>query len=402
MRGAGLDAPARSLSGGNIQKLILGRALVTQPGVVIANQPTWGLDVGAVSYIHSQLLAARARGAAILLISEDLDELFAIADRIAVMFQGTLSEARRDWTVSADRAGDGGKPGVPERACLRERAAALSTSNRCALASCALAHRVASARSRRSRPWRSRCSLARDWSSGPVRRWASAYLLLFDGAFGSRFAITETLTRATPLMLTGLAAAVAFRAHFYNIGAEGQLYLGALAAVAVGSGAIAAPPAVLFPLMIVAGMAAGAVAAGRARAGQDPARRGRGRDHAAAELRRAAVRLDDAGRADEGPTGDGLAAIGPDPCPSWSSASCSSARACTPGLIFALVLAVGLWVVNTRTTFGYEMRAVGANARAARFAGISVEHGGASRPRCCRERWPDWRAWAKWPAAPAI
>jgi simple sugar transport system ATP-binding protein len=101
VRGGGLDAPARSLSGGNIQKLILGRSLVMQPGVVIANQPTWGLDVGAVSYIHSQLLAARARGAAILLISEDLDELFAIADRIAVMFQGVLSEARPDWTVSA-------------------------------------------------------------------------------------------------------------------------------------------------------------------------------------------------------------------------------------------------------------------------------------------------------------
>ena len=101
VRGGGLDAPARSLSGGNIQKLILGRSLVTRPGVIIANQPTWGLDVGAVSYIHSQLLAARARGAAILLISEDLDELFAIADRIAVMFQGVLSEARRDWTVSA-------------------------------------------------------------------------------------------------------------------------------------------------------------------------------------------------------------------------------------------------------------------------------------------------------------
>ena len=94
------------------------------------------------------------------------------------------------------------------------------------------------------------------WAGAPVGR---AYLLLFDGAFGSRFAITETLTRATPLMLTGLAAAVAFRARFYNIGAEGQLYVGALAAVAVGNGAIAAPPAVLFPLMIAAGMTAGAV-----------------------------------------------------------------------------------------------------------------------------------------------
>jgi simple sugar transport system ATP-binding protein len=99
VRCSGLDAPARSMSGGNIQKLILGRALVNEPAVIIANQPTWGLDVGAVSYIHSQLLGARERGAAVVLISEDLDELFAIADRVAVMFHGVLSEARDDWTI---------------------------------------------------------------------------------------------------------------------------------------------------------------------------------------------------------------------------------------------------------------------------------------------------------------
>jgi simple sugar transport system ATP-binding protein len=100
VRCSGLDAPARSMSGGNVQKLILGRALVNEPQVIIANQPTWGLDVGAVSYIHAQLLAARERGAAIVLISEDLDELFAIADRVAVMFHGVLSDARDDWTVA--------------------------------------------------------------------------------------------------------------------------------------------------------------------------------------------------------------------------------------------------------------------------------------------------------------
>lgn len=100
VRGPGLDAPTRSMSGGNIQKLILGRALVTAPSVIVANQPTWGLDVGAVSYIHSQLLAARDRGAAVLVISEDLDELFAIADRIAVMFHGRLSAARSNWTIA--------------------------------------------------------------------------------------------------------------------------------------------------------------------------------------------------------------------------------------------------------------------------------------------------------------
>ena len=70
------------------------------PGVIVANQPTWGLDVGAVAYVHSQLLAARDRGAAVVLISEDLDELLALADRIAVMFHGTLSAPRRDWTVA--------------------------------------------------------------------------------------------------------------------------------------------------------------------------------------------------------------------------------------------------------------------------------------------------------------
>ena len=80
-----------------------------------------------------------------------------------------------------------------------------------------------------------------------------------EGAAGSIFALTETLTRATPLILTGLAAAVAFRARLYNIGAEGQLYAGALAAVAVGTGAVEAPPAVLVPLILAAAALAGAL-----------------------------------------------------------------------------------------------------------------------------------------------
>jgi simple sugar transport system ATP-binding protein len=99
VRGSGIEAPARSLSGGNIQKLVLGRVLITAPDVIVANQPTWGLDIGAVSYVHGQLLAARERGAAIVLISEDLDELFTVADRVAVMFHGVLSEPRARWSV---------------------------------------------------------------------------------------------------------------------------------------------------------------------------------------------------------------------------------------------------------------------------------------------------------------
>ena len=102
VRLAGIDAPIRSLSGGNIQKLILGRVLREQPRIIIANQPTWGLDIGAVAAIHGELLTAAERGAAIVLISEDLDEVFALADRIAVIYQGRLSQARpaADWTLA--------------------------------------------------------------------------------------------------------------------------------------------------------------------------------------------------------------------------------------------------------------------------------------------------------------
>ena len=93
IRGAG-DVSVRSLSGGNIQKLILARVLSRRPRVIIASQPTRGLDVGAAAYVHEQLFEARERGAAILLISEDLEELLSVADAVAVMYHGRLSACR--------------------------------------------------------------------------------------------------------------------------------------------------------------------------------------------------------------------------------------------------------------------------------------------------------------------
>jgi len=105
---SGLGAPARRLSGGNLQKLILGRALLGDPGaaqpprLIVADQPTWGLDVGAVAYVHQQLFDACAAGAGVLLISEDLDEIFALADRIAVMHGGRLGAPRPagQWSLA--------------------------------------------------------------------------------------------------------------------------------------------------------------------------------------------------------------------------------------------------------------------------------------------------------------
>jgi len=80
----------RSLSGGNMQKVILARVLSRQPRLVVASQPTRGLDVGATEYVRKRLLEERARGAAVLLISEDLEEVIALSDRIAVMYEGRI------------------------------------------------------------------------------------------------------------------------------------------------------------------------------------------------------------------------------------------------------------------------------------------------------------------------
>lgn len=207
------------------------------------------------------------------------------------------------------------------------------------------------------------------WAGAPVGR---AYLLLFDGAFGSRFALGETLTRATPLMLTGLAATVAFRAHFYNIGAEGQLYVGALAAVAVAGGALPLPAALQFPAMVVAGMLAGALllvipALARTRLGVD---------EVVTTLLLNFVALLFVSLMLDGPMKDPMAMGWPQsvavPAELEFGKLMERSRVHT-GLLLALALGVVLWIVDQRTTFGYEMRAVGANARAARFAGIPVD-----------------------------
>ena len=86
----GTETLVKSLSGGNIQKLVLARELSRDPGVLIAAQPTRGVDIGATEYIHQRLLTERDQGTAILLISEDLDEIRALSDRIAVMYEGRI------------------------------------------------------------------------------------------------------------------------------------------------------------------------------------------------------------------------------------------------------------------------------------------------------------------------
>jgi len=99
------ETHAKNLSGGNIQKVVLAREISRDPRVILAAQPTRGLDIGATEYVREQLLEQRAQGAAIMLISEDLDEIFSLSDRIAVMYEGQIMDIIPRQTATPEKLG---------------------------------------------------------------------------------------------------------------------------------------------------------------------------------------------------------------------------------------------------------------------------------------------------------
>jgi simple sugar transport system ATP-binding protein len=105
VRGAGPQLPARVLSGGNLQKVVLGREFSARPKVLVVAAPTRGLDVGAIETVHDYLREAAAEGVAVLLISEDLDEVQVLADRIVVMYEGAIVGERDARNATTDELG---------------------------------------------------------------------------------------------------------------------------------------------------------------------------------------------------------------------------------------------------------------------------------------------------------
>jgi simple sugar transport system permease protein len=210
------------------------------------------------------------------------------------------------------------------------------------------------------------------WAGAPV---GQTFGLLVQGAFGSQFAWTETLTRAVPLMLTGLSATVAFKARLFNIGAEGQLYAGALAAVAVGGlhggTGIAGPVWLLFPAMMLAAAAAGALLL----LGPALMKQRMGVDEVVTTLLLNFIVLLLVSAMLDGPMKDPLAMGWPQSVALASELELSrlidGSRLHT-GLLWALVLAGLVWVLFRYTVPGFDIRAVGANPRAAAFAGVPV------------------------------
>jgi general nucleoside transport system permease protein len=214
------------------------------------------------------------------------------------------------------------------------------------------------------------------WAGKPV---AQTYAAILEGGFGSVFAWSETLTRATPLMLTGLAAAVAFRAKLFNIGAEGQLYAGAMAAVWVGGmheGAglhesLGIPLPLLFTLMLVAAALVGALLL----LGPALLKAKLQVDEVVTTLLLNFIVLLGVGALLDGAMKDPTAMGWPQSVALVSELELSRLVEQTrlhSGLIFAATLAVGVWIIMRFTVLGFNIRAAGANSRAAAFAGVNV------------------------------
>jgi simple sugar transport system permease protein len=212
------------------------------------------------------------------------------------------------------------------------------------------------------------CAVLIFWAGASV---PTAYFLLFKGAFGSAFAINETLTRSIPLIFTGLAVAVAFRAKFYNIGAEGQLYAGALAVTYFGTGMITLPPV----LMIAFLMLVGALAGGALLIVPVLLKTRMKVDEVVTTLLLNFVVLLLVSFLIEGPWKDPMSLGWPQAAPVIDEGILPPLLAkgrLHLGLVIALVVSVLIWAMMRFSVLGYEIRAVGYNAEAAEFSGINV------------------------------
>ena len=207
--------------------------------------------------------------------------------------------------------------------------------------------------------------------SDPVR----AYQVMLTGPFSSSFGLTETLVRTTPLLLTGLGIIISFRSGVLNIGGEGQILIGAIAAAGVALKLESLPSLVLFPLVLLSGAAAGGIWGGiagflKARLNVNEILSTVMLNQIAAQLYLLLIRgiLIDPQEVAYG-TGVPQTALVPNAV--WLSRLIPGTRLNT-GFILALVLAVAVYVLLMKTTVGYRLRAVGAGPEAAKYAGINV------------------------------
>ena len=365
VRPANPGLPARNFSGGNQQKLVIARELAAAPRVLIVGQPTRGVDIGAIEFIHKQLIALRDNGCAILLVSVELDEVLGLSDRIMVMNNGR-------------------QVGIVDRDQADEQTLGLMMAG------------IARGGSGVSAP--------------PLPRWADIFLLpainllaalvvcglivlsigenpitalgvMIKGAFVFPGSLGYTLYYTTNFVYTGLAVAVAFHAMMFNIGGEGQAYLGGLGAGLVSLWLAPSMPAIMVLPLAVAGAALFGAAWGFI-PGYLQAKRG---SHivittimfnfiaASLMVWLLAGALIEPGQMS--PQTPKFATAGQLPSMQSVFATFGVELANSPlnlSFVIALIALFAFWLLIWRTRLGYEIRAIGQNPDAAHYAGINV------------------------------
>jgi simple sugar transport system ATP-binding protein len=270
--------PVRTLSGGNRQKVMVAREVEHASTCLVAVHPTSGLDVGATRLVNERILDSSTAGTAVLLLTTDPDEVDALADRVVDLRTGRPTvDPRRDLGPA-----DGERPAAPEhigasipptaqprrRRPDRPRIPLLRGTFGVYLAAALCAFTLGGVVIALSDPdvitaWRDLGSDPMGALSATIRTVLHAYAALLDGAFGSPHAWSETLERATPLVIGGLAVTVAFRAGLFDIGVGGQMLMGALAGGLIGIH-LDAPAPVAVIAAIAGGVAAGSLWGGLA------------------------------------------------------------------------------------------------------------------------------------------
>jgi ABC-type uncharacterized transport system ATPase subunit/ABC-type uncharacterized transport system permease subunit len=393
---------AGTLSGGNINKLILAGELSRNPDLIIAVNPTAGLDVGATEYIRKHLLDERLRDKAILLISSDLEEVLGLSDQVAVIYRGKLSPSMDTGQVTRDEIGllmAGGQASSqlmeksvssPMRVKSAPKSGSIDLKNEYVAQKTSLRlgqllniqnlyNRLAD----RS-IWESIFGVIISISLALVIVGIlmaimrinpfQAYAALWNSAFGTLNGFAETLVRTTPVLFTGLAMVVAYRCGIWSIGGEGQLYFGAIGATIVGILSIGLPSWIHIPLVILSAFLFGALYG--AIPGLMLVYRNANELITTMMMNYLAVYFTVFLISGNGPLRDTQRIVyQAQSLPIASSARLPIIIAGTrahAGILIGLVTAVVVYIFLWKTTLGFRIRAVGDNPTAARFAGIKV------------------------------
>ncbi|MFD4640090.1 ATP-binding cassette domain-containing protein [Lentzea sp. NPDC058436] len=409
IRGAAPDTTIGSLSGGNMQKVVIAREFESGPDLLMVSQPTRGVDVGAMEFVHNSLVRIRDEGAGVLLFSADLNEVMSLSDRLLVLYRGTVVAEFTQATMSELAVGLAMAGVTPTAEALAEAeaeharvAAELEASGTRVEDGSAQVEVVDTApeplpRAEVTEP------AGREWRAGlaefagraltsavqPLvavlialvvgaviilaigQNPVTAYVELFASPWRTPFGIASVIAMFVPLTIMAGGTIISFRAGFFNVGGEGQLYLGAFFGAFAGFTFHGLPPLVHIGLVLLAGTLAGGLwglVPGALTAFLRV-------DIVVVTLLMSQVALLITNFFVTGPFRDPRATVAGSPRIDASAVLpvFDPAHGLGPDLVIALVIAIALGLVLTRTSWGLRVREMGELNRFADYVGTSTK-----------------------------